>query len=79
VNAATAAVLGGAAVYLGWFLRGLRDKRLARQPKTIEQLAREQGVKPVRSIDDLPAADPAVFSEEDLASWDAAMHEVRGE
>jgi hypothetical protein len=67
-----------AAYVLGWCGRGEREKRLARRPKTLEQLAREQGVKRWTGIDDIPTADPELFTEEDLASWDAAIRDVRG-
>jgi hypothetical protein len=65
-----------AAYVLGWCGRGEREKRLARQPKTLEQLAREQGVKPFDPAT-FPTADPEVFTEEDLASWNAAIQELR--
>lgn len=62
----------------GWSGRGVYERRKARRPKTLKQLAREQGIKPIRSIDDFPTADPEVFSAEDLDAWDAAVKEARG-
>ena len=67
------------AYVLGWLGRGEREKRLARQPKTLKQLTREQGVKPWTSIDDMPTARHDLFSAEDLARWDAAVREARGQ
>lgn len=67
-----------AAFILGYGLRGERERQKARRPKTLKRLMREQGIKPVRSIADLPAADPALFDDEDWAAWDAALREARG-
>lgn len=67
-----------AAFALGYGVRGERERQQARRPKTLKQLMREQRIKPARSIDDLPTADPTVFSAADLDAWDAAMREARG-
>ena len=75
IGIAVALALAAAA---GYGLRGKRERQKARRPKTLKQLMREQGVRPVRSIDDLPSADPEVFSAEDLDAWDAAIKEARG-
>lgn len=67
-----------AAFGAGYGFRSEREQRLRSRPKTLKQLTREQGTKPIRSIDDFPTADPEVFSAEDLDSWDAAIKEARG-
>ena len=51
IGIAVALALAAAA---GYGLRGKRERQKARRPKTMKQLMREQGVRPVRSIDDLP-------------------------
>ena len=70
------AVALATAYVLGWCGRGEREKRLAQQPKTLKQLTREQGIKPFDPAT-FPTADPELFTEEDLASWDAAIREAR--
>lgn len=60
----------------GYGIGGHRATQRGRRPKTLEQLAREQGVKPFDPAT-FPTADPALFTEEDLASWDAAIREAR--
>ena len=73
------AVALAAAYVLGWCGRGEREKRLARRPRTIKQLAREQGVKPWTGIDEFPTARHDLFSAEDLARWNKAVREARGD
>lgn len=64
-----------AAFELGYGLRGERERQQTRRPKTLKRLMREQGIKPWQPGEQLPG-EP--MSEEEWASWEVAMREVRG-
>lgn len=61
----------------GWCAHDAWQDRQAKRPKTLDQLAREQGIKPVRSIDDL-VPESARLDDDEWEAWTAAMREARG-